>query len=392
MYNVFIITRCIDLSCRKSATLVFNTIRVGFPTFKVICAYLGDFKEVEDEIIDKCAKNNIEFTTPRLETNNQVIEMLVNITNADFIVLDSDVVFHKNLEWYKPNKSLSGRYIPRQYESFLDVEVMDRLHTSLMYFTNIPEIREKIKSSFDQKCGGRFTPYNVFNPIILKHNGISIFYDSCCNLYHALGGEAFDSKVLECYDHLFCGSFYGEVQKEKPNLDKFFDSVFSDNKVIKGYYKKQNKYWYSTVFREIDIIFKERLSDEAQQFILSYVSYLEVIDDSIDNDDSSLVDIITEKALKLFSSNYWTKNSIYLRIIEQITHVIYFNSVEWEKSNVAWKRRDAKAMSHFGYLMPLAIFLLETKNLNLTRELALKLQERSHLAHMEDLTHEEHIA
>ena len=391
MYNVFIITRCTDLSCRKSATLVFDTIRVGFPAYKIVCFYLGDFTEVKNEIVDRCAKLNIELKdSPIFLYNNQVIEYLVQSQDDPFIVVDSDVVFHKNLGWYKPTKNIAGRYIPKYYEDFVKAVSEERLHTSLMYFSNIPELRKQIEESFVQKCNGSFTPYNVFSPVVVKSNGQSIFYDSCSILYGAIGGEAFDKNVLDCYDHLFAGSFYKELKR--PDLDRVFDSVFADASNIKDIYRSQNKYWYSNVYKEIEITFSMLLSSEAKQFLSNYVNYLELIDDAIDNDDPTLVDIITEKALKLFSSNYWTKNSIYLRLIEQITHVLYFNSVAWENSPVAWKRRDAKALSHCGYLMPIAIFLHETGNMTLAKDIALKLMERSHLGHMEDLTKEEYVA
>src|SRR5205823_5785966 len=202
--------------------------------------------------------------------------------------------------------------------------------------------------------------------VVVKQHGISLFYDTCSILYHAIGGEAFDTKVLRAYEHLFCGSFYDEVIQDKPKLKEMFDSVFASTRNVYGISREQRNYWYANMHNDVEEHFKRTLSEEAQQFIQNYVSYIEAIDDLIDNDDIKLIDVITEKALKLFSSNYWTKNSIYLRLVEQVTHVLYFCSVEWEKSPVAWKRRDAKILSHCGYLMPLAIFLFETNNIQLT--------------------------
>lgn len=391
MRDVYIITRCTDLDLKASATLVFDSIRVGFPTWNIYCYYLGDFEEVEIEVKKKCKKYNIILYELSLKKfNYEVISLLIDQSQNDFLVVDSDIVFWKNLEWYKPLKNLAGRHIPRYYESFVKGFSEERLHTSLLYFSNIPDLRKLIKESFDSKTD--FTPYNVFKPVVVKNNGTTLFYDSCSILYNAIGGEAFGKDVLECYDHLFCGSFHKEVAKDKPEMDKFFNSVFADHRQLRGIHRSQNKYWYQNFYREIDATFKELLPEDAQIFIINYVDYIELIDDLVDKDEKILVDKITERSLKLFSCNYWHKNSQYLRLIEQITHIIYFNSVNWENSNIAWKRREAKAMSHFGYLMPLAIFLFETNNYELTSKLALQLQERSHLTHMEDLTQKEYVS
>src|SRR5438045_5048633 len=84
MRNVFIIVRCLKLELRRTATLVFDTIRIGFPTFKISCHYLGDFQEVEDEVIDKCLKNDIQyiFGVGQFKYNGEVIEKLVNEENT----------------------------------------------------------------------------------------------------------------------------------------------------------------------------------------------------------------------------------------------------------------------------------------------------------------------
>src|SRR5436190_20563730 len=100
-YNVFIITRCIDLALRRNATLVFDTIRVGFPTADISCYYLGDFKEVRDEVVDKCLKNDIKLIDGEyhFKYNGEVIEKLVRDETKDFVVVDSDVIFWSSMEW-----------------------------------------------------------------------------------------------------------------------------------------------------------------------------------------------------------------------------------------------------------------------------------------------------
>lgn len=136
---------------------------------------------------------------------------------------------------------------------------------------------------------------------------------------------------------------------------------------------------------EIGRILYEK-SPESAMFITMYSEYVHVVDDLVDEPKCvELVDKVTTLATQLFSSNYWTRNSQQLVLVEQLIHVFYFASVEWETSNEPWKRRDAKAMSHIGYSMLFAVMLLETKNLELVKKMAIQFMESCHLNHLNDM-------
>jgi len=396
--NVFIITRCTDLACKESAYLVFKTIRTGFPTANIHCIYLGDYSEVRQIVEDECVKLNVKFDLHemRFQTNDQVIEWLVQQEQKDFVVVDSDCVFHSSLEWYNPIQLVAGRHIPEHVEdaSGQALLTMERLHTSLMYFSRLPELRQKIGDSFEDFSGGRFAPYNVFRPVVTKQRGQSIFYDSCSILYGAIGGEAFGKDVLDCYDHLHAGSFYNKLVEAKPSLDvNLWQGAFSNPASLKGIHKKQRVYWYKSAFKSMEEKFCSRLSEDAIRFLHGYGNYVALIDDLIDEPNNpERVSKTTAAASKLFSSNFWTKYSYELRVIEQLVHVIYFSSLEWEKSSEAWKRRDARVLSHCGYHLIIAVFILETGDMDAAKEFALEMLEKNHIEHMEDLTTEEQAA
>lgn len=384
----YIIVRCLKLENSAAATLVFDSLRTGFPTTTLECIYLGDFPEVLVELREKCSRENIEIHnwSHKFQTNDQVIQHLVETTNEDFVAIDSDVVFWKAVEWYKPTRMLAGRHIPKHIGPLEDNETQERLHTSLLYFTNLPALRKAILGA-TPSTQGRFTDFQPFKPVTVALNGVSMFFDSCSVLYHTIGGEAFGKDVLDCYDHLHYGSFHDEVLKLRPEWKDRYMGAFSHIESLKGAHKAQRIFWYQGAFREIQEHLASRIPESALTFILGYGKYVGYIDDLIDEPSNpKTVSETTSYAAKLFSSNYWTENSQYLRVIEQLVHVIYFSSLDWEKAPEAWKRRDARVLSHCGYYMILAVYLHETRDVEATKRLAAKLLELNHAEHLEDLT------
>lgn len=219
---IYVIARCINLENIQFSYMTLDTIRVAYPTSNICCIYLGDYFNAEEEIIKRCKQHKITFIdwSNKLldsKTNDAVIEKLFNDSTEDFIVCDSDIVFHKNMEWYKPVLGLAGMYIPAHHNDFIGGMIQSRLHTSLMYFKNIEYVKEILRLKFKQRVGGLFTPLNYFKPFVSFKDGNVFFYDSCTNLYQAIGGENFTKEVLDCYTHLYCGS-YREELKTIPQL------------------------------------------------------------------------------------------------------------------------------------------------------------------------------
>lgn len=387
--KVFIITRCTDLSMKESALLTFKTIRVGFPTWDISCIYLGDFAEVEESVRNYCYDLQITlFTHYTFKTNNEAIEFLTITGKEDFVVVDSDMVFHKSLEWYEPTALLAGRHVPEYYDDYVKATTKERLHSSLLYFTHLQAIRDLTNNYFPQN--GRFTPYNVFNPVVVTQKGSHIFYDTCSILFNLISGEAFGSDVLECYDHLLAGSFYKDVVKELGVPSNTWEGAFANPSSIKGIYKQQRIHWYKSGFKLLEEKYTNKLSEDAQRFLYGFGKYVGAIDDLIDEPNNpELVDKTTALAAKLFTSNFWSKYGRELLVVEQLVHVIYFAQLPWETAQESWKRRDARVLSHCGYYMIIAVLLVETNDTELAKNFARELMEINHAEHLEDLTTEE---
>lgn len=240
---VFIIVRCTKLVNKRAATLVFNTIRVGFPTFNIICAYLGDFLEVRQEIETKCHELGILFRfIPQFKTNDEVIANQVEASKNDdsFIFCDSDIIFWRSMEDYTPKETIAGAFIPKHFNRFTNCLNVARLHTSLFYVASTRALKQQMQQSFNPHCDKRFTPVNFFRPTVVFEAGAPILYDSCANLYQAIGGESFPNSILDCYTHLHCGSYVDETTETIPGLDKIHCKAFENPESVREILKLEN--------------------------------------------------------------------------------------------------------------------------------------------------------
>jgi hypothetical protein len=144
---------------------------------------------------------------------------------------------------------------------------------------------------------------------------------------------------------------------------------------------------YSSLWEKIFDLLKN--NPDAIAFLRVYSERGELIDDIVDEEkDIDKINQASYLSSLMFSSNYWIQNCDQLMLIEGIVNCLYFASTKWETAEEAWKRRDAKVISHCGYYMMFAVLLLETKNVVLVRELALEFMERCHLQHLNDLDKE----
>jgi hypothetical protein len=57
--------------------------------------------------------------------------------------------------------------------------------------------------------------------------------------------------------------------------------------------------------------------------------------------------------------------------------------VEWELSEIEWKRRDARALNHCAYNMLFAVIILECGDAAL-RKISVRFREHAHERHIND--------
>lgn len=150
---------------------------------------------------------------------------------------------------------------------------------------------------------------------------------------------------------------------------------------------KNDNFTDKELLEEISLLFSDK--PEATEYLYLYGELYgelcEVMDDLADEVDRRTENV--EKAgllrCKLSTCKYWLQNWQHLWMVERLIHHQYTDVMKWEKSEVEWQRRDAKALSHCAYLMFYAVVQLEFGDEKL-QELSLRFREHAHKKHIND--------
>jgi hypothetical protein len=244
-------------TCRKAeliraSTLVFDTLRVGYPTAHVT-VFLNAVEEPgwAREITDACGRAGVDRVVelPERTIHHEWIERLLSEEDEPMVVLDTDVVFWSPCESWRFKRPLAGRLIPEHFDPWASCITRPRLHGSHLWIRPA-EVRAQIEKYRAQFPATAFNPgANLFHPLYLpsSRNGrrVSYFHDTCCLLYHAIGGDAFTSTELDAYDHLYCGTISDLVGPRLPsiNLEALHRSWLADPSTTRGLWRDQERYY-----------------------------------------------------------------------------------------------------------------------------------------------------
>jgi hypothetical protein len=262
---VLILVTCRKKELLRASTLVFDTIRTGFPT-SPIHAYINHVPDnaCEREVLRALGKADVttvgfEPGTPwedrdrHTTIHHRWISDLLETRKTPFWICDTDVCFWDKVEDFQLGASyfpLFGRYTPEFFDKFTNCITRARLHTSLLYF-NPERIEPGLAGYWKQFPETPFNPrpnliYPTFFPF--RHDGrpyANFFYDTCAMLYHAIGGYAFTTDVLNCYDHLHFGTISDLVcpyWAENHFRENHF-AVFENPQLLKGAWRQQEEFY-----------------------------------------------------------------------------------------------------------------------------------------------------
>lgn len=356
MTNVHILVTCRDKSLLPYSVLVFKTIRVGFPTAKIIC-YLNQV-ECRDDIINAIPEG-VEYSDVTT-IHHAWLEQLVKTEQESFWICDTDVSFWGKVEDWAFDKALAGRRIPEWKDEFSNAVTRARLHPSMMWIDPV-KVREKIKAYEATIPATVFTPgVNLFHPLVLPFKEERIFYDTLGFLYHAIGGQAFTDRQLDAYDHFNFGAIPDIVLPRLSNGAEMLmarNEALGDPSKFRGAWRWQQEYYEARrlaaygkpVIAPIDpddAIKARKWNEEmccgnqdAMFFNDLWYSYVHSIDDLVDTmEDGRPVMSRDEmiglffKAAMFYNCKFWrTYSEMLFPIVLQITNE-YADSVAWEKS------------------------------------------------------------
>ena len=246
MSNVHILFTLLNPSRLKASLLVFQSIRIGFPTANIIVYVNGlqynNCRPLIEAVFQGAKAKHIYIG---LHSHGQWIEWLLARESKPFWICDSDTVFFDKVEdWFAGSPELyAGRFEPQFWEAWTQTIHMARIHPSLVWFNPQP-LRAAIRA-----WPGKHEFFSTvqFNPIqwfVVPEIGCDLrFFDTLSGLYHAIGGRVFSEKENEAYGHLFCGTYIHLISEQHPNLREKHDAVLEKPELAKSLWKEQQQ-WY----------------------------------------------------------------------------------------------------------------------------------------------------
>jgi hypothetical protein len=246
--NVRILATCRNPELLPFTTMVFDSIRTGFPSAQITVFgnnLDGDIKEAVDA---KCFESGCRFLNlPGTIHHDWILSLLDNATEP-FWICDTDVVFHSNFERFEFNEALCGWRVPEWLDDFSGCITRSRLHTSLLRF-DPAKVQQKTSDYDGEIAETPFTPrVNLINPLVVPFKGNPYFYDTCSLLYHAIGGKAFTDEQKDSYTHFNFGTISDLVlprlpENEANDLKAQRDFLLKNPAMLKGQWRNQEQFY-----------------------------------------------------------------------------------------------------------------------------------------------------
>jgi len=228
--TVVILTYCEHPSLAYGALMVFDTLRVGFPTFDVVVLDNGSHPDVVPRIKAAAEGAGAFFTpTERHDFIEHYRWMLCEQEQIDsFVLVDPDVVFWKNVEDWQFEGVIAGRLIPDLTTG--GVTSKARLHPSHVWVPSVKRLRELGIAVELRKEGDQF--WDTLATIYQDHP------DQC---------QPFTADQLDCYDHLFYGSHFPAIEPRLKDDDLTYDlhrkAAAGEIESLRGIWRDQERYF-----------------------------------------------------------------------------------------------------------------------------------------------------
>ena len=201
---VLILTYCRRMDLIYGSTLIFNTLRVGFPNANIHVIDNASIPESRDVIRNAALACDVKFTQLQqpIDPDNYVSQIMkFNYPNTT-IFLDPDMCFWECAEGWNFDGLMAGRLLPDYNCEFSGCITHRRLHTSFLWINSVQRLNNAITDM--QK---KYFDFDPWKPAMYRMNDGWHRYDTAGVLYNAIPEcmQSFEEEHLQCYDHLFCG-------------------------------------------------------------------------------------------------------------------------------------------------------------------------------------------
>lgn len=245
--TVHLLVSCRRRELLRASTLVFRSIRVGFPTSNVIVHMNRMDPELHDAILPHVKGIGPDGILNVDTIHYRWIEQLSIEQESPFWICDTDQMFWSKVEDWVFALPLAGRHVPQWRNEYAGCIERPRLHTSLMWIDpgGIQTAIAKWRAQFPEHV---WTPtINLFKPVIIPMKpGIDLFADCTAMLYSAIGGQGFRPDQMDAYTHMNFGTIEDQVlprMTEAANLKAARDRFWSHPEEFRGEWRRQDEFY-----------------------------------------------------------------------------------------------------------------------------------------------------
>ena len=209
--TVHILATCRNDELLDNTLLVFDTIRVGFPTADVFVYGNSLFEGAEMLVMLACQQGGFRYERLSLRSHGQWIEALLDTQDDPFWICDTDIMFHGPVEhWFEANNQAcwAGRFEPEYRDPVTKAIHMARLHPSLMWF-NTGALRAAIRGWPGLHEFFHSVERTLIRWSFIPFRGEIIFLDTMAGLFGAMPkrGRPFTTDQNGAFSHLYCGTY-----------------------------------------------------------------------------------------------------------------------------------------------------------------------------------------
>lgn len=244
--KVLLLATCRNPELIPATLLVFETIRVGFPTAEIVVHGNG-LNHLTGEAVHRRvqAVGGQMICEPGIRHDEWVKQIIWNEMQP-FVICDTDMIFYEAVEHWKFVHPWAGRLQPEYLDPYSNTIHRSRLHTSLMFIR--PDELRDLMLRFD----AHFPKSPIFprtinfigqqlQPLRTKGGVRTYFMDTGANLYHAVGGEAFTETQLDAFSHLHAGT-WSDLITNMP-LRATHEVIYANPESARGLWRMQEQFY-----------------------------------------------------------------------------------------------------------------------------------------------------
>jgi hypothetical protein len=256
--DVFILTYCRNPELFYGTSLVFRTLRTGFPTAEISIVDNASLPALRLEVERLAKAAGCQFRTidepgvPHHEFIDRTLHEVAARPGPErtVVFVDPDVCLWRDCESLAFDGLAAGMLLEAHHDTVMQCLTMPRLHTSFLWFPEprrlLAEIERVRRAHFD---------FHPFLSSSVKLGDVWLRYDTGAGLYAALPThcQAFGEPHMDYYDHLYAGSHFDLWRGKHPGeLRELMEwshraAAAGDLAALRGLWRRQKEAWYRSV-------------------------------------------------------------------------------------------------------------------------------------------------